>query len=87
MTITLDIPEETLNSLRSEAHAQGRQVESLAAEHLIERYSPDPIFSIEGSEEEMVAIGEALQNVKEGRTHPFDANAILRKYGVSPSRQ
>lgn len=82
MTITLELPEEALAALRAEAAALGRAPEALAAERLASWYEPDPLFAAEGSAAEAEAVASALEEVAQGRTKPFDPDAILRRYGV-----
>jgi hypothetical protein len=84
MTITLRVSDETLAALLADAQAQGRDAEELAAERLSSWYTFDPLYAPEGSEVEMKGIGEAVQAVQEGRTKPFDPNAILQRYGIAP---
>lgn len=63
MTITIDLPEETLKSLRADAGAQGRPAEKIAAEYLAALYFEE--------EDEETAINSALDEVDAGKGRPL----------------
>ena len=62
MTITIDLPAETLTALKADARAQGRLAEEVAAEYLASLYV--------AQDDEEQAINEALQEVEAGQGRP-----------------
>jgi len=62
MTITINLPEETLAALRADAGAQGRPAEEVAAEYLAALY---------GEDDEEIAIEEALGELESGKGRSF----------------
>ncbi|MBV9852240.1 MAG: hypothetical protein JO250_21445 [Armatimonadetes bacterium] len=65
MTITIDLPEDTVAALRADAGAQGRPAEQVAAEHLAALYTD--------TDDEEAAIEEALNELEGGQGRPFVA--------------
>jgi plasmid stability protein len=63
MTITIDLPGDTLAALRADAAAQGRPAERVAAEHLAALYTDE--------DDEDVALAEALAELGSGQGRPF----------------
>ncbi len=41
MTLTIDLPQETLEALRADAGALGRPAEQVAAQYLVSLFAPD----------------------------------------------
>ncbi len=69
MTITIDLPEETVANLRERAQAQGRPAADLAAEVVTERYGADydpEEFPLDADAVEKIQRG--LAEVKAGQT-------------------
>ena len=63
MTITIELPQDTLTALQADAGAQGRPAEQVAAELLAALYAePD---------DEDAAVGEALRELDAGQGRPF----------------
>ncbi len=62
MTITIDLPQETLEALRADAGAQGRPAEQVAAQYLAALFA---------EQEEESAINEALDELEAGKGRPF----------------
>lgn len=63
MTITINLPEDTLAALRADAGAQGRPAEQVAAEHLAALYVDE--------DDEKTAVEEALSELDAGQGRPF----------------
>ena len=63
MTITIDLPQETLEALRTDAGTLGRPAEQLAAEYLVSLFALD--------EDEETVINEALDEMDAGNGRPF----------------
>ena len=63
MTITIDLPQETLEALRADAGTLGRPAEQLAAEYLASLFALD--------EDEETAINTALDEMDSGKGRPF----------------
>lgn len=68
MTLTINLPEETLASLRADAGAQGRSTEEVAAERLAALYA-------NADNDETAAVEEALAELERGQSRPFAAFA------------
>ena len=63
MTIMIDLPQETLEALRTDAGALGRPAEQVAADYLISLFAPD--------ENEETAVNTALDELDAGKGRPF----------------
>jgi hypothetical protein len=57
MTITIDLPQETLEALRADAGAQGRPAEQVAAEYFTALFTED---------DEETAVNAALDEMEAG---------------------
>lgn len=68
MTLTINLPEETLASLRADAGAQGRPAEQVAAERLAALYA-------NADNDETAAVEEALAELERGQSRAFDTFA------------
>jgi hypothetical protein len=64
MTITIDLPEETLAALRADAKAQARSVEEVAAEYLAALYAHEDDLD--------TALNEAFIQMEAGQGQPFE---------------
>ena len=64
MTITIDLPEATLDALRAEAQSLGRPAETVAAERLIALY--------DGEDDLDTALTEAYAQLDAGQDRPFE---------------
>ncbi len=62
MTITIDLPQETLEALQADAGAQGRLAEQVAAEYLVALFA---------EEDEETAINAALDELEAGKGRSF----------------
>lgn len=65
MTITIDLPPETIEALRVNAGVQGRPAEQVAAEYLT------ALFAEDDAEEEATALNMALDELEAGEARPF----------------
>jgi len=76
MTITIDLPQETLEALRADAGAQGRPAEQVAAQYLA---------SLFAEQEEEAAINDALDEMEAGKGRPFAefADGLSARFTVS----
>ena len=63
MTITIDLPPETLEALRTDAGTLGRPAEQVAAEYLSSLFALD--------EDEETTINTALEELDSGKGRPF----------------
>ncbi len=63
MTLTIDLPQETLEALQADAGALGRPPEQVAAEYLTSLFTLD--------EDEETAINTALAEMDAGKGRPF----------------
>jgi len=64
MTITLDLPEDTLAALRAEAQARGRSAEDVAAEHLTDWYAEEDDIDADT----IAAIEQGFADLEAGRS-------------------
>ena len=63
MTLTIDLPPETIEALQADAGALGRPAEQVAAQYLASLFAMD--------EDEEIAINTALDEMDAGRGRPF----------------
>ncbi len=63
MTITIELPEDTLAAIRADAGSQGRPIEQVAAESLAVLYMTE--------DEEQSAVEEALGELEAGQGRSF----------------
>ena len=84
MTITLELPEDTLAALRADAGTQGRPVEDVAAERLAAFYVD--------ADNEWAAVEEAFRELEAGQGKPFVdyvqefSDRFETRYGTKGSR-
>lgn len=64
MTITINLPEDTLAALRADAKAQGRSAEDVAAEQLAMLYAQEDDLD--------TALEEAFSQMEAGEGQPFE---------------
>ena len=64
MTITIELPEDTLAALRADAQEQGRPAEKVAAERLVALYAREDDLD--------TALSEAFAQLDAGQDRPFE---------------
>lgn len=76
MTITIDLPQETLEALRADAGAQGRPAEQVASHCLV---------SLFADQDEETVINAALDELEAGKSRPFAefADELSARFAVS----
>ena len=75
MTLTIDLPPETIEALQADAGVLGRPAEQVAAQYLASLFAMD--------EDEEIAINTALDEMDAGKGRPFSefAEELSARFG------